>query len=439
MQFNSFLYLILPTNLFGMYEIISLLFLIIILAVFIFEKILELLNASWFSKPIPKEFNTYFNEIKEKGFSYKKSKFTYTFFNSTFSFLLTLFFWYLGGFGKLSQIILEITDLVIVQNLLFFGFIAFFSGIVSIPFSWYYHFVLEEKYGFNKMSLRTFVLDLFKSSLLSMFIGGGLLSLIVWIYGLIPNHFWWVVWLVIGLFMIFTTAFYARLIVPLFNKQSKLEDGVLKDAIFNLSKRLGFQLQNIYVMDGSKRSSKANAYFTGLGAQKRIVLYDTLINDLDTNEILAVLAHEIGHYKHKHTLINIILGLVQTGLMLYLLSLFIHPESPFSVVLNQVVARDLSLNHPQFYLGIIGFGILFTPVSTVLGLLMNILSRKFEYQADQYAVKANLEEALITGLIKLSKNSLSNLNPHPFYVFVNYSHPALIQRIKAIKSSRIVD
>jgi STE24 endopeptidase len=316
---------------------------------------------------------------------------------------------------------------------LFFGLIALFSGIISLPFSWYYHFVLEEKFGFNKMTLKTFLGDLVKSMLLSVLLGGLILAFIVWVYLENPQQFWWIVWIVMSAFMIFMTAFYARLIVPIFNKQTELEDGDLKVAIHQLAVKLGFQLENIYIIDGSKRSTKANAYFTGLGSQKRIVLYDTLIKDLEEPEILAVLAHEVGHYKHKHTLSNIVLGLLQTGVMLFILSLFINPDSETALVLNQVVARDLTIDNTHFYLGIIGFGILYTPVSTLLGLLMNVLSRKFEYQADAFAANAELEEALKMGLIKLSKNSLSNLNPHPAYVFVNYSHPPLLARLQALE------
>jgi STE24 endopeptidase len=268
--------------------------------------------------------------------------------------------------------------------------------------------------------------------LLSILLGGGILAFVVWIYTLSPNDFWWIVWIVLSAFMIFMTAFYARLIVPLFNKQEELEEGSLKDSIQKLAGDIGFQLKNIYVMDGSKRSTKANAYFTGLGSQKRIVLYDTLINDLEEREILAVLAHEIGHYRHKHTLSNIVLGLLQTGIMLYVLSLFINPNGIYAVVLNQVVSRSDALTSSYFFLGIIGFGILYSPISTVLGLLMNILSRKFEYQADKFAADAQLANELKTGLIKLSKNSMSNIHPHPAYVFVNYSHPPLIDRLQGI-------
>jgi len=416
-----------------MYEIITYIILAIIVLSFVLDKILDYLNASWYSKPIPEELKSYFDEVEEKGLEYKKAKYNYSLLNSVISLLLTLGFWWFGGFGWTSQLVQSFSENTILQNLMFFGVIALFSSVLSLPFSWYYHFVLEEKFGFNKMTFKTFVLDLLKSALLFVVLGGGILALVVWIYHLAPQDFWWMVWIFLSLIMIFMTAFYSRLIVPLFNKQEELQEGELKSAINQLASKLGFQLKNIYVMDGSKRSTKANAYFTGLGSQKRIVLFDTLINDLETKEILAVLAHEIGHYKHKHTLSNILIGLLQTGVMLYILSLFINPESDIALSLNQVMARDIQMSTTHFYLGIIGFGILYSPISTLLGLLMNILSRKFEYQADAFAKDADLEADLKMGLIKLSKNSLSNLNPHPTYVFVNYSHPPLISRIRALE------
>lgn len=416
-----------------MYEDLSWLFFGLLLFGFIIEKTLEFLNASYYSKTIPDVFNGYFPEDNQrKNLNYKQEKFIYSILNSSFSFLLTLVFWYFGGFGWLSTKVNLVFESEILRTLLFFGGIGLFSSLLSLPFTWYYHFVLEDKYGFNKMTQKTFWIDQIKGGFLALIIGGTIISLIVWVYNLVPNDFWWIVWAILSVFMIFMTAFYARLIVPLFNKQTELEEGELKESIEKMAIKLGFQLDHVYVMDGSKRSSKANAYFTGLGKQKRIVLYDTLINDLEVNEIIAVLAHEIGHYKRKHTLSNIVLGLAQTGLMLYILSLFIAPESQISFYLNQVVAQNRDLTETHFFLGIIGFSILYSPISMVLGMLMNLLSRKFEYQADDFARQHDLGKDLQMSLIKLSKNSLSNLQPHPAYVFVNYSHPPLFDRYHAI-------
>ncbi len=408
-------------------------FIVLMIFGFVIERILEFLNAKYFGRPIPTAFSHYFSsDFQLRNLDYKQRKFKYSLLNSSIGFLATFFLWYLGGFGFLSVFVVSLSQNEILQTLMFFGIISFLSSLLSLPFSLYFHFVLEEKFGFNKMSLKTFILDQLKSALLLIILGGGLISLIVWVYNFVPNSFWWIVWLIMSTFMIFISAFYAQLIVPLFNKQTKLENGELKIAIESLAVKTGFSLSNIYVMDGSKRSSKANAYFTGLSRQKRIVLYDTLIEDLEIQEILAVLAHEIGHYKHKHTLFNIALGIVQTGIMLFVLSLFIAPDSQVGLALNRVVAMDPNLQTMHFYLGIIGFGIIYSPVSMLLGILMNMLSRKFEYQADAFAVNQDLGKELQVSLVKLSKNSLSNLTPHPLYVFVNYSHPPLLSRFEAM-------
>jgi len=416
-----------------MYSSLVIVFIVLMIFGFVFEKTLEFLNAKYFDKPIPTVFREYFSDdFKNKNLKYKQHKFKYSLLESSLSFIGTFALWYFGGFGYLSALASSISDTEILQTLVFFGFIGLLSSVLSIPFSLYFNFVLEEKFGFNKMTFKTFILDQLKSLLLLMIIGGGLISLIVWVYESVPQQFWWIVWIIMTVFMIFITSFYAQLIVPLFNKQTELEEGELKQAIEVLAGKADFSLSHIYIIDGSKRSSKANAYFTGLGKQKRIVLYDTLVNDLETNEILAVLAHEIGHYKHKHTLLNIILGIIQTGIMLFVLSLFIAPNSEIGLALNRVVAMDSTLENTHFYLGLIGFGIVYSPISMILGVLMNVLSRKFEYQADGFALKHGLGEELKTSLVKLSKNSLSNLTPHPFYVFVHYSHPPLLSRFQAM-------
>ncbi|NOR87377.1 MAG: M48 family metalloprotease [Bacteroidales bacterium] len=400
---------------------------------FFVERVLDLLNAKYFDRPIPTIIAAYFSaDFQTKNLDYKKQKQQFSLINSSISFLATLFFWWWGGFYFLMEIAEGMVASEILQTLIFFGFLGALSSILSLPFSYYFNFVLEEKFGFNKMTIKTFLLDLLKSSLLAIILGGGLISLVVWVYTSIPDHFWWIVWLLMSIVMVFLSAFYAQLIVPLFNKQSELEEGELKSAIQLFADKADFSLDNIYIMDGSKRSSKANAYFTGLGRQKRIVLYDTLVNDLETNEIVAVLAHEIGHYKHRHTFINISLGIVQTGIMLFILSLFIAPKSDIALLLNQVVAMNPELSNTHFYLGIIGFGIIYSPISMVLELLMNMLSRKFEYQADGFAAKLGLGKELKEALIKLSKNSLNNLTPHPAYVFMHYSHPPIVKRFEAL-------
>ena len=274
------------------------------------------------------------------------------------------------------------------------------------------------------MTSWVFILDKLKGYLLGAIIGGGLLSLIINIYQLTTTSFWIYAWLVISAFSVLMVLFYSNLIVPLFNKQTPLEEGELRDAISKFCKMAGFKLDNIFVIDGSKRSTKANAYFTGFGSKKRIVLYDTLINDLTTNELVAVLAHEIGHYKKKHVVWSLLLGMVQTGIMLYIFSLFVgSPE----------LSAALGVDKPSFHIGLIAFGILYSPISMILGLVMNIFSRKNEYQADAFAAKHFDAGELASALKKLSVKNLSNLRPHPVYVFFHYSHPTLLQRLESLK------
>lgn len=309
--------------------------------------------------------------------------------------------------------------------LFFFGIIMIGSDIVTTPFSYYSTFVIEEKFGFNKTTRKLFFIDKLKGWLMSGLIGGGILAAIMWFYEIAGSNFWLYAWAVVGVFTLFMNLFYSRLIVPMFNKQTPLEEGSLKSKIETYAKNVGFELHNIFVIDGSKRSTKANAYFSGFGKEKRVTLYDTLINDLQEDEIVAVLAHEVGHYKRNHIIFNLTASILLTGLTLYILSLFINtPE----------IALAIGVSQPSFHAALIGFGILYSPISEITGLAMNLLSRKFEYQADDYAKTTFGTKPLISALKKLSKNSLSNLTPHPAYVFMHYSHPPLSSRIKNLRA-----
>lgn len=415
-------------------------FLYIILFILIFdyllERFLDYLNSTYWSDRLPPELSGLYDEEKyTRSQQYERHKHRFSMVVSTLTFIAMIFMLLPGGFAYLDNWIRTFTSNQILLTLIYFGILGLASMILSLPFDIYGTFVLEEKFGFNKTTPGTFILDKVKGIVLSVIIGGGLLSLIVFIYQSTGNMFWIIVWAVIGLFMIFMTMFYSNLIVPLFNKQLPLETGPLREAIEEFSLKVGFKLKNIYVIDGSKRSKKANAYFTGLGMKKRIVLYDTLIADHTTEELVAVLAHEIGHYKKKHTLVGIILSLLQTGIMLYILSLFIKPGSALSQSLCQALGGFSMVPVSQsFYMGIMAFGILYSPLSLVLGLFMNILSRKNEYGADRYAGTNYNPSALQEALKKLSVNNLSNLRPHPAYVFFYYSHPTLLQRLKGLES-----
>ncbi len=392
----------------------------IIIVNFIFDKVLGILNAKHFGDVLPKEVSDVYDETEyETSQKYKKVNFKFSNLTSTFSVVLTLLFFFLDGFRFVDGLARSLSDNNILITLIFFGIIMLGSDVLTTPFSYYKAFVIEEEFGFNKSTKKLFWMDKIKGWLMTIIVGGIILALLVWFYEFTGNQFWIYAWALIAVFTLFMNMFYSTLIVPLYNKQSPLEEGELKTEIEGFAKKVDFKLDNIFVIDGSKRSSKANAYFAGFGKTKRIVLYDTLINDLTTEEIVAVLAHEVGHYKRKHTIFNLVTSILLTGFTLYILSLLIS---------NPLLSEALGTQQ-SFHIGLIAFGILYSPISEITGLLMNIISRKFEYQADDFAKEHYGSAPLISSLKKLSKNSLSNLTPHKAYVFMHYSHPTLRKRI----------
>nr|AOE08953.1 peptidase, M48 family [uncultured bacterium] len=400
--------------------------LFILIGEFILATVMNYLNAKRFKDPIPTEVADVFNaEEYKKSQAYKLTNYKFGIITSVFSLVLILAFLLFGGFAWVDQVAQNISNNSIVQALIFFGIIMIGSDILNLPFSYYQTFVIEEKFGFNKTTKATFFIDKFKQWLMTIIVGGIILSLILWFFQWAGTNFWLYTWALITIFTLFMNLFYSKLIVPLFNKQEPLEAGSLKSKIENYAAEVGFDLQNIFVINGSKRSTKANAYFSGFGKEKRVTLYDTLINDLEEEEIVAVLAHEIGHYKRKHIFYNLATSVLLTGVMLLILSLFIN---------NPEVSLAIGVDRPSFHAALIGFGILYSPISEITGLLMNYFSRKFEYQADDYAKQTYAALPLVASLKKLSKNSLSNLTPHPAYVFMHYSHPPLIDRIRNLKA-----
>ncbi|MBT8266793.1 MAG: M48 family metallopeptidase [Bacteroidia bacterium] len=392
---------------------------------FIIEKILSALNAKHFNDTIPEQLKDVYDEAEyKKSQAYKKTNYRFGIITSSFSLIITLAFFFLDGFELVDNFARSNTENPIWIGLIFFGIIMIGSDIIMTPFSYYGTFVIEEQFGFNKTTKKTFVLDKIKGWLMTAIIGGGILALIIWFYEFAGTAFYLYAWAAITVFTIFMNMFYSRLIVPLFNKQTPLEEGSLRTKISNYAATVGFNLNKIFVIDGSKRSTKANAYFSGFGSEKRVTLYDTLINDLDDDEIVAVLAHEVGHYKKKHIIFNLVASILLTGLTLFILSIFIA---------NPLLSEALGVSQHSFHIGLIAFGILYSPLSQITGLIMNVFSRKFEYQADNYAKTTYAADPLITSLKKLSKNSLSNLTPHPAYVFMHYSHPTLHDRILNLK------
>ncbi len=407
-----------------MYNTIFYIIVAILLFNYFLEQLLEYLNSRHWSNELPERVKDVYNEERyKKAQDYQLENKRFGFITSSFSLVVMLVMLFAGGFALVHEWAGSLSSNPIWTGLLFFGILMFAWDIMSTPFSVYDTFVIEEKYGFNKTNPKTFVMDKIKGWLLAAILGGGILALIIWFYQLTGKTFWLYAWGLITVFSIFMTMFYSSLIVPLFNKQTPLEEGELKKAIRHFADKVNFTLDDIFVIDGSKRSSKSNAYFSGLGHKKRIVLFDTLVKDLSTEEIVAVLAHEIGHYKKKHTLAMIFMSIAQTGLTLFIFSLFID---------NPALSRALQVEEPVFHLGLLAFGLLYSPISLILGLGINQISRKNEYTADRFAGENYQPGPLQMALKKLSVNNLSNLTPHPAHVFFHYSHPPLLKRLEAL-------
>jgi len=405
-------------------ETLFYLFVAFIVIEFFIEKYLDYINAKHYNDNLPDELKDVFNkDTYAKSQAYKMANYRYELISSTIMFIAILLFLFFEGFAWLDSLVKTFSSDSFWQSIIYFAILLIVSSLISLPFSYYHTFVIEEKFGFNRSTKTLFFKDQIKSLLISLVFAGLLLFAFIWFYQQTGSKFWMYAWLVFAGFSTFINMFYTSLIVPLFNKLSPLPDGELKEKLHNLAHKTNYNLSQIYVLDGSKRSSKANAYFSGFGPKKKVVLYDTLINDLTPDEITTVLAHEIGHYKHRHILFNLFLSLIVTGLMLYLLSLIIDSDT---------MAQALGVVKANFHINLIAFALLFTPVSFILGLITNYISRRFEYQADAFAKQYHNSKDLISGLKKLSRKSLSNLTPHPWYVWAHYSHPTLLQRIKAL-------
>ncbi|MEG1586301.1 MAG: M48 family metallopeptidase [Bacteroidales bacterium] len=342
----------------------------------------------------------------------------------SFEYVLMMVMLFIGGFGLLDGFAYMVTPSPVLAALFFFAVIYIGNDILTLPFAYYDTFVIEERFGFNKMTPKLFFSDTFKGWLISAVLGGGLLAGVYILFQIWREMFWLYAWILICAVSVFFSMFYSEWIVPLFNKQTPLAPGILRDTIQKFAVKADFEISNIYVIDGSKRSTKANAYFTGLGKKKRIVLYDTLIKELTTEEIVAVLAHEVGHYKYRHTYLSLGISILNSFVLLYVFSLLVD---------NEVLAEAMGGKFPTFELGLIAFTLLYSPVGLVTGIAMNAMSRHNEYQADRFAAQYGFAAALISGLEKISVKALSNLTPAPIYVFVYYSHPTLLQRIKHLQ------
>jgi len=402
-------------------------FLILIIPVtgFLIERYLDYLNTTMWSDTLPEKLKGICDEEEyRKTQLYQKDNKRLSFWSSSFNLALIIIMIVLGGFALLDDLARTFSLNMVIISLLFFGMIGFASDLINIPFTCYDTFVIEKKYGFNTMTIRTFIIDHIKSWFIALLIGAPVLGLITWVYYKTGKNFWYYAWGLITVFSVFINFFYSELIVPLFNKQTPLQEGSLRTLIETFAKKVGFKLKNIYIIDGSKRSTKANAFFSGFGPKKRIVLYDTLQKELTEEEIVAVLAHEIGHYKKKHVLLNLVLSVIITGLMLFLFSLIVN---------SPLLSQALGSKNTSFHLGLIAFGILYSPLSLLIGLLTNSISRKNEFAADRFAKENFSGDILGKALKKLSVKNLSNMMPHPAYVFFHYSHPPLLSRLEKLE------
>ena len=391
---------------------------------YFFSTILEYINDKNWKTDIPKNMNAFYAKEKyEKARKYSIEKGKISFISSTFSLILVLLLLWFEGYGFIDSFISTKYDGLFIQSGLFFLALMILNDLIKLPFEYYFTFIIEEKYGFNKTTIRTFFIDKIKKYILAILIGGGILAGTIYLFSYVNNSFWLWLWTGMSIFLILTNMFYAELIVPIFNKLKPLNNGSLKNKIEAYSKKVGYSLSKIYVIDGSKRSSKANAFFSGLGSRKTIALYDTLIEKHSEDELVAVLAHEVGHYKKKHILASLILSILQLGLMCFLFELCLNEEN---------ISKALGSDKVVFHLGLVGFGILYSPIGTIVGIFMNILSRKNEFEADEYAKKTFEGSSLELALKKLSVDNLTNLYPHPLYVFIHYSHPPLLKRLEAL-------
>lgn len=389
---------------------------------FAVEILFGLLNMVNRKKPLPDSIKRFFKEsYLRKSFLYASVNLRFGLISSLFSLVITLLMILGGGFEFVTVWVQSISDSLLLQSYIFFGSLLLASDIVSLPFTLIDTFGIEQRFGFNKTSVGTFILDKIKSWFVGGIIGGILLGLLVFFYQWLGSSFWIWFWMVAVAFSLFMVMFYTTVFVPLFNKLTPLTDGELKDSIVSFCKKADFKINNIYVLDGSKRSTKGNAFFSGLGKTKKIVLYDNLIDQLTVDEIVAVLAHEIGHYKHNHIPKGIVISTLQIGLTLYLLSLFLSLPN---------LSSAIGVSSHSIYTGLIAFGLLFSPISSVLSFFFSIVSRKNEYQADDFVKKFGLEKSLVSALGNLTQKNYSTPNPHPIVVLLTYSHPSLVQRVE---------
>ena len=401
---------------------------IIVIAIiieYLFSSISSILDIKNITPTIPSDFKKAYDQEKYiLSQDYLKARTRFGLFSSTFSLILIMIVIHSDIFGLLDQFVRGQSDSYILQGLLFIGIIYFFQDIVSLPFSIYHTFVIEERFGFNKTTLNLFIIDKIKGYAIFIVLGSIVITPILYFFHVYGDIGWLIAWSILTVFMIAVQPLFVHVIAPMFNKFTPLEEGELRSAIEKYTAKVNFPLARIDIMDGSKRSAHSNAYFTGFGKSRRIAIFDTLVEKHSTNEIVSVVAHEVGHYKLKHVLQGTILGIIETGIMLFAFNLIMNDISLFHV---------FGVSQLSVHAGIVFFSMLYAPVSMFTSIVTTAISRKNEYEADKYSYDTtNNRQALVSMLIGLSANNLSHLTPHPLKVFLSYSHPPVVDRIKAV-------
>ena len=404
-------------------------FAVIILVAIIGEYLLSLassiLSLRTFSPTLPAEFRDVFDEDKyAQARHYSKTRTYFGFIHSSVDLIILLTFWFSGGFEWFDQVVRTAGYGPLVSGLVYIGSLTLASSLLGLPFRLYSTFVIEARFGFNRTTVGTFSSDLLKGLVLGVVLGGLLLAVVLLFFEWAGPLAWLWCWLAATAFMLAIQFVAPTWIMPIFNKFTALEDGELHDAIVNYTRSASFPLQGLFIVDGSRRSSKANAFFTGFGTNKRIGLFDTLVDDYSVQEVVAVVAHEVGHYKKQHIVKSMVLSVAHLGVMFWVLSFFLRQEALFAA---------FSVTEPSVYTGLLFFGLLFTPVELVLSVLLNVFSRKNEFEADEFSAMTTGDgESLVRALKKLSADNLSNLTPHPVDVFLHYSHPPVLERIRSL-------
>jgi len=411
-------------------QLILFIILTIITVNFVIERVLDYLNRQNKKHDLPDELQGVYDEKQyQKSLNYQQTNDRFSAITATFGFAVSVVLLLTGFFGWLDIQLRDWIEQPIVLSLVYFAVLFIASDLLNLPFQLYQTFIIEDKFGFNKMTPRLFFIDKLKGYLLTALLGGLIVGTLLYLVMELGAQFWLYFWGVATVIVVLLNMFYTSIFVPLFNDLTPLEDGPLREAITAYARKVDFPIENVYVIDGSKRSSKSNAFFSGIGNKKKVVLYDTLIEQHSEEELVAIIAHEVGHYKKKHIISGLFLSIAQIGFTLYILSLLIF---------NEALSQALGGQQLSIHLNLIAFGILYSPISTLTGLLMNVISRKNEFEADAYATSTYGGGPLQKALKKLSAHNMSNLLPHRWYVFFHYSHPPLLQRLRAIRRQAVL-